>query len=206
MGQVLATRGDSAGAKQKFDESLAIRKQIGETGTAAENQLALAGVALEDGRLGEATTLASAALDQFVKEKLLEDEIDARTVLAEIALKGGNLPEARKQIDMAGKLSAKSSFPGGRYSQMTTAARVKAISGAATEAMRSLEATIATATKEGRLGEALEARLALGEMEVKYGKAAEGRVRLKAVEREAKEKGFGRTAADAGKAKLDNGK
>jgi len=206
LGQVLATMGNSPGAKQKYDESLAMRKQIGETGTAAECQLGLAGVALEDGRLDEATTLASAALDQFVKEKLLEDEIDARTVLAEIALKSGNVPEARKQIDTAGKLSVKSSFPGGRYSQMTTAARVKAVSGAAAEAMRSLEATIATATKEGRLGEALEARLALGEMELKYGKAAEGRARLEAVEKEANEKGFGRAASNAGKAKSDNGK
>jgi tetratricopeptide (TPR) repeat protein len=196
-GQILLAGGATAEARQKYEESLAIRKQIGETGTAAESQLGLAEAAQEEGRLTEATALASGALEQFVKERLLENEIDARTVLAEIALKGGNLAEARKQIETVGKLSAKSSFPGGRYSQMTTAARVKAASGGAAEAMRSLEAVVATATKEGRLGEALEARLALGEMEMKNGKVAEGKARLEAVEKEAKAKGFGRIAEAA---------
>jgi len=46
----------------------------------------------------------------------------------------------------------------------------------------------------------------LGEMELKYRKAAEGRARLEAVEKEANEKGFGRAASNAGKAKSDYGK
>jgi hypothetical protein len=48
------------------------------------------------------------------------------------------------------------------------------------------------------LGDALEARLALGEIEMKNGNAAEGRERLEELEKEAKGKGFGRIAREAG--------
>jgi eukaryotic-like serine/threonine-protein kinase len=201
LGQVLQAEGDSAGARQKYEESLAMRKEIGETGTAAESQSALAQVALEENRVGDAETLASAALEEFMKEKLLEDEIDARTVLAEVALQNGKLKEARKQIEMAGKMAAKSSFPGVRYGQAIVKARVDAASGRAAEAMKSLQATIAEATSVGRLGDALEARLALGEIEMKNGRAVEGRARLEELEKEAKGRGFGRIAREAGERK-----
>jgi ATP/maltotriose-dependent transcriptional regulator MalT len=176
-----------------------MRKEIGETGTAAESQVALAQVALEENRIGDAETLASAALEQFAKEKLAENEIDARTVLAEVALRSHKLNEARNQIEMAGKLAAKSSFPGVRYGQAIVKARVDGASGQTVEAMKILEATIAEATNAGRLGDALEARLALGEVEMKNGKEAEGRARLEDLEKEARAKGFGRIMREAGK-------
>src|SRR5262249_9743036 len=99
LAQILMEGGDFAGARQKFEEAQATRKKAGETGAVAEAQFGLALVALYENRLEEAVRLATAALDEFAKEKMLEDEIDARSMLAETAWKSGKTAEGPKNVE-----------------------------------------------------------------------------------------------------------
>ena len=76
----------------------------------------MASIALEENRLGEAEKLAKTALEEFRAEKLKESEVLARLVLARIDLATGKTGDARKEIEQAGGMAAKSGFVGVRLS------------------------------------------------------------------------------------------
>jgi tetratricopeptide (TPR) repeat protein len=190
LGSVLARQGDLTAARQRHEEALALRKEIGEKATEAESLLALAGIAVEEGNTQDAETLARKALDEFRVEKLRDDEILARVVLARSLLAQGQAGEARQQIDLASELAARSPARGVRMKYAIAAARVRAATGAPLEAIKILNATLTEATTHGDLGSQLEARLALGEIELRSGHAVAGRSRLIALEKDATARGF----------------
>ena len=201
QGQILALRDDLAGARKLQEEALGIRKEIGEPGTAAESELELAGIALEEKRFSEAEKLAKAALDEFRAEKLKESEVLARIVLARTYLAQWRAGDARREIEQASGLAAKSAFVGVRLSYAIEAARVKAATGKVAEGLKGAEAALAEAERLGYREFVLEAGLAVGEMEMKAGRGAEGRRRLGAVEKSAREAGFLGVARRAGENK-----
>jgi len=190
LGSALVYQGDLTTARQRHEEALATRKEIGEKATEAESLLALADLAVEEGHTEDANTQARKALDEFRIEKLRDDEILARAVLARSLLAQGKLTEARKQIDLATELAARSPIRGVRMNYAIAAARVRAATGATLEAVKSLNATLTEATTHGYLGAQLAARLALGETEMRSGQAVAGRSRLTALEKDATAKGF----------------
>ncbi len=204
LGSVLTRQGDLAAARQRHDAALAIRKEIGEKPTEAESVLALAELTLEEARPRDAETLARKALDEFHTEKLTDGEILARSALARSLLAQGKAAEARQQIGLAAELVAKSPMPEVRMKYAIAAARVRAAIGSTADAARSLEATLAEASKYGYLDYQFEARLALGEIEVKSGKADAGRARLEALQKEAAAKGFGLIARKATQSSKDS--
>jgi ATP/maltotriose-dependent transcriptional regulator MalT len=181
---------DLTAAKKIQEEALRIRKEIGEPGTAAESQLELASVALEDRRFEEAEKLAMSALDEFRAEKLSESEVLARIVLARIFLAQGKTRDGRREIEQANGLAVKSAFVGVRLSYAIVSARVKAASGMVAEGLRIAEGALAEAERLGNRAFVLEAGLAIGEMEIKLGRTEEGRKRVKAVEESGRETGF----------------
>ena len=189
-GLILALQGDLAGARKAQEESLAIRKEIGEPATMAESQLALAGIALEEKRWSEAEELAKGALAEFRAEKLKESEVQARIVLARAYVAQGKAGDARREMETAGGLAAKSSFAEVRLSYAIEAARVKGALGKAAEGRKGAEAVLAEAEKLGYREFVLEAKLAMGEMEIKMGRIADGRKRLEGVEKTAREWGY----------------
>jgi hypothetical protein len=152
---------------------------------------------VEEGRPADAEKPVRQALDEFHAEKLRDDEVLARAVLARALLAQVKPAEAREQIDLATDLVAKSPMPAVRINYAIAAALVRAATGITADATRSLEATLAEATKYGYLGYQFEARLALAEIEMKSGKTSAGRARLEALQREAAAKGFGLIARKA---------
>ena len=203
MASVDERQGDLATAHQQHEEALAVRKEIGEKATQAESLTALADLNVEEGHLKDGETLARQALDEFQAEKLREDEILARAVLARALMAQNRPAEARKQIDRAAALAARSPVVAVRLQCDIATARAKSATGHAADAEKDLEASLAEAGGHGYLEYQYEIRLALGEIEMKSGNVAAGRVRLDAVEKEARAKGFlliARKAAAASKA------
>ena len=129
MASVIKCQGDLATARQRQEEALAIRKEIGEKATRAESLLALADLTMEEGRAKDAETLARQALDEFQSEKLREDEISARIVLARSLMAQDKLAEAGKQIELAAVLAARSPAVEVRLSYAIVEARIKAATG-----------------------------------------------------------------------------
>jgi predicted SPOUT superfamily RNA methylase MTH1 len=87
-------------------------------------------------------------------------------------------------------LAARSPVIDVRLNYAIAAARIRGLSGRVAEATRSLEASLAEASKHGYVGYQYEVRLTLGELEMKSGNAISGRTRLDALEKDARARGF----------------
>jgi ATP/maltotriose-dependent transcriptional regulator MalT len=197
---VLLSEGDLKRAREKYEESLKIRKEIGEKATAAESSVGLAQVALEEKKAVEAEKLARAGLEEFRREKLREDEIAARGVLAEALLAQGKTGDARKDIEAGSALAAKTPMVAVRLEFAIARARVLAATGNVDAAVKSLRTSQAEAEKYGYGGNSYAIQFALAEVEIKSGKAEAGRARMQGLAKDARAKGFALIADKAARA------
>jgi tetratricopeptide (TPR) repeat protein len=201
LGSVLDDQGDLPASRRRHEEALAIRTEIGEKATRAESLLALAKLALEEGQCTGAETLARQALKEFHTEKLGDDEILARAVLARTLLVQNKVADAARELGLPDDLARRSAVRSVRMNYSITTARVQAATGGSAIAIKRLKRTLAEATEYGYLGLQLEARLALGETELRCGQQVAGRSRLSDLERDATANGFLLIARKAAKAK-----
>ena len=186
-----------ASARQRHLEALAIREQLGEKGTAAESQLAVARLLLQEKQFSGAEGLCRSAIEEFRRVERTEDEASARALLSQLLLAQGKSDEARNEINHASFLLKTSQSVRLRYSAMIAAASIGAASGEASQAIRALDKVIADATRAGLVQLQLEARLAAGQIEMASGRIQSGRGRLKVLERDATAKGYGLIARKA---------
>ena len=162
--------------------------------------MALAELSVEEGHPAESEVPVRQAIAEFQKEKTIDDEIWAQSILARALLEMGKPAEAQKEIARVAGLVAKSRTRF-RLGMAIVAAQVRAALGKPGEASHSLLATLAEATKDGFVGYQFETRLALAEIEMKSGKSGAGRARLEALEKDATAKGFGLIARKAAAAR-----
>ena len=172
LGEALKAQGDLEGARAQFEQTLAMRQQIGAVEIASESQVELADVALAQGNTDRAEPLLRSALVEFEKEKADPDSSSAYTLLSRVLLKEGKLDEARKAAQRGNELSLTSSDPALKLPAQIQQARVDMASGDAHSsnqgaALRNLHSIIATAKRLGYYNIECEARLALGEWELK---------------------------------------
>ena len=200
LGDILTAEGDLAAARKAHEDTLAIRSQPAVKILAAESQVALAGLAIKERRSAEAQAAARAAAEVFASEKAADKEASARAVLAHALLNESRAGEAQAAVDGATVLAARSQSPHVRLAVGLAVARVRAANGAAVDALTGLEAVLAEAQKLGLVALALEIRLAQGEIELSSGRTAQGRARLTALETDARARGFGLVAREAGAA------
>jgi eukaryotic-like serine/threonine-protein kinase len=203
VGNLLESEGELGQAKAKYQQALDIQNQIGDQFGSAESRLSLAELSIEEGRPREGEVLGRGAREVFRRQKVIDDEIWADAVLARALLAQGKSAEAQKEINASNGTAAKLQNEEVRLKVALAAAPVRAASGKAADndaATKSLEATLAEATKHGYLGYQFEARLALGEIEMKSGHTTAGRAHLAAVQKEAQVKGFELLARKAARA------
>jgi tetratricopeptide (TPR) repeat protein len=180
---------DLAQARKLFDEALAMQQQLGETGSVAETRLALAELACNSGRPGEAEPLAQDAMKVFEAQNEPDAEIVAATLLSRSLLEQGKVKDAAASLEVPLKRAEKSSDVTTRLSLMLAHANVLAAGNERALAERAARRVLAEAPKDMfRLR--LEASLTLGEIQIKEKHAAQGRQRLEEVSRLAREKGF----------------
>ncbi|PYS21529.1 MAG: hypothetical protein DMG11_27850 [Acidobacteria bacterium] len=190
MGDLHLIDGDLAPARQKYEQALALRKQLGEKGSVGESQLALAQTSLYEGDPASAETAAKAASDEFRLANRPDDEASAMAVLARSLLDREKYAESAEAIQRAEELSMKSSDRSVRLSVAITGASIRAARGETAKSLKDLEQVIREA-RNGRLIQLeLEGRLALAAVEVAAGRLQAGRLRLEALETEALKKGY----------------
>lgn len=193
LGEVLEAQGDLAGARSQFEATLATRQKMGALELAAESQIALGALDIEEGRTEQAGSLIRAALAEFEKEKSDPDSSTAYMLLSRVLLTQGELDEARKAVQRAADLSLTSSDPALRLPAQIQQARVDMASSKdekadSASAFRRLNSVIATAKRLGYYSLESEARLALGQLELKTD-ASLGHKQLKALAAETRSHG-----------------
>jgi tetratricopeptide (TPR) repeat protein len=181
--QMLA--GDLPAAKKQCLETLRTREEMGDKATIAETRSRQAELLLEEGQPQEAETLLRQALAEFVAERLFDDEIEGRAILAEALSAQGKSAEAQSEINSAQKLVNKSQNAATRLKLQIVAARLRTGTDTIVEAKHRLETVLNSATKDGFVGYQLEAKLALGELEMNSGKTAAGRLHLTSLQKAA---------------------
>ena len=190
LGDIDLAQGKLDDASRDYNEALSVRTEIGEKGTIAESQLALAVLALERGLPNETETRIHAAREEFRKEKQIDDEMLADTVLARALLAEHKYAEAGKEIEAGKSFAAKSQNRANQFQLSIAAAQLQAAQNRTQEAKRNLIAILAEAQQTGFIEYQLEARLGLGEIEMESQKAGSGRARLDALQKDAFGKGF----------------
>ena len=170
LGAAMELEGDLAGARDEFQKTLTMRQKIGGLEIAAESQVELAGVAIEDGHPEQADPLLRSALSEFEKEKSDPDSSSAYTLLSRSLLLQGKLEEAREASKRALDLSLTSSDPSLKLPAEIQQARVDMASSepaGKSAAIKRLQSVIATAKKLGYYIIEGQARLAMAELELK---------------------------------------
>jgi len=196
LGEVLEAEGDLAGARQQYEQTLAMRQKVGEIGLVQESEAELAELALQEGRPEQAEPLLRGAIAEFENEKSDPDASNAYTLLSRALLMQGKVGEARKAAERATTLSLTSSDPALKLPAAIQSARVEMASAshstesssvsAARQELRSAETT---ARKLGYYNLECEARLALGEQELKSNPRS-GRAQLAALATETRGHGL----------------
>ena len=107
LGDVLTSQADFRAARAAFQSALKLLDAAGEKQTAAETQVALAELAMEEGRVAEVDTPLREAEQEFHNEQQTDDEISAAVALAKAMLAQGKVAEAWAKIDSTAKLAEK---------------------------------------------------------------------------------------------------
>jgi len=193
QGDLLSWQGKLDPAKDKYQEALSIQNEMGAQLDAAQTRVSMARQLIESGLPGDAEAVVKEAREVIRKEKLVGGEIVADAVLVQALVAQGKIADAAHELDAATSLGAKVQTEGARLQLAIVSASVRALSGESADraaAGRSLEASLAEATKLGFVPYQYQARLALGKMEMKAGQINVGRAHLAALERDSRAKGF----------------
>jgi eukaryotic-like serine/threonine-protein kinase len=186
----LGEQGDVAGAQKLFDDALAIQERRGEQGNVAGTRLGIAELMVESRNPADAEPLLRLSLEQFTKEKQVQQEISAHATLAEDFLQLGKVAEAEKQIQEATRLADQNESYGIRLKTQVIAAKVLFAKGESAAAARNLRLVIQESTRGGFFIRRLEAALALAEAEAKAGRQKESLALFQSVQKDARSKGF----------------
>jgi eukaryotic-like serine/threonine-protein kinase len=197
QGDLFLDRGNVANARKAYEESLRLRTEAGEKHFAAETEMALARLSIEEGHSSEAETAARTLRKQFELEKATDDELLAGTVLAHALLGQAKVIEAQHELDSDEVLAKNSQNYFARLQYALAAARIKINSDHPADS-RPLLARINQETRKfGFAGLQLENRLLQAELEGKMNHRAAANAQLIAVENSARVAGYGLISNEA---------
>jgi DNA-binding winged helix-turn-helix (wHTH) protein/tetratricopeptide (TPR) repeat protein len=195
LGEILKAEDNLRDARQQFEETLAIRENMGAMGLAAESRMALAELDMEEKHPEQAEPLIRSAIAELENEKGDPALSTAYVLLSRASLMQGKADDARRAIEQGIQFSHTSSDPALTLSAAVQRARVEMAAlgrnspGSAAAIARELHPAVATARRLGYYSLECEARLLLGELEVKTNPAA-GRAQLSALAAEAHNHGL----------------
>jgi ribosomal protein S16 len=188
LGDVSLAQGDLEGATAKYQEALALCKEMNDEDFAAQLNVGLAVVALAEKRFADGANLAGQAAGVYEKSNVPANAAWAEAIRARNLLGAGNLAEAQPAAAKALTLSRQGSSETPRYEAAMAAARVKARQGKAAEGLKQLEPALTSAKKFGYRHYEYQIRLALAEIELSSGSPA-ARGHLASVEKDARQQG-----------------
>ena len=197
VGDALMDRGDLDAARKSYEEALSLRKQTGELQLAAETELSLSRLAIEEGHADDAETVIRKCNEQFHHENQSDDELDSSIALMEALLRESKSATTEKERKDNQALAAKSVNQLLRLQFDLVSARVHLATGDVTSASMLLQRTLRSARAGHLLGIELETRVRLAELKKKLGQRVEAQADLVALEKLARGKGFGLIAGKA---------
>jgi class 3 adenylate cyclase/tetratricopeptide (TPR) repeat protein len=198
LGDLLVARGDFAEAHKSYEESLKLATDLHLPAGIAASRSASADLALAENEPSKAEALAKEAADAFKQETLIDQEADARNLLAKALLAASKISEAQAEINAATRLAPQDRTV--RLAVTITAARLKARSGNAVGARKDLEVCMADAARMKLVGTTFEIGLAEAEV-LRASDPKSALAQLQALQKDAKSKGYLRVAADAERAR-----
>jgi tetratricopeptide (TPR) repeat protein len=201
LGDVYKDRGDLAQARKFYEESLTIRKQVGEKQTVGETQVALARLSIEDGHSDDVEHALRQWKEQFHLEQQADDELAASIGITEALLARGKEADAQKEIAGSQELASRSQNLLARLQYDLAYTRVLLASDHPETSKPRLERVLREARAHGFAGIELEAMLAAAELEKRSGHTALAQTQLASLERAARDKGFALVARKAAAAR-----
>ena len=170
--EALEAAGDLVGARKEFEETIALRRKLGEADLVNETQLAIAELLLSEGHPEKVEGLITPILPELEKEKSDPASAGAYLTLSRADLATSKALEADAAISQAAKFAAMISDPAIKLPIAIQHARVNAAkmpgnAAKLTEARRELSSALATARHLGYYQVELQARQALAELEAR---------------------------------------
>lgn len=206
LGDVLAAEGNLPRARQKDSEAATIMAELGSKVNEDRSDLVLAQLSIAEGHPLDAEAGARRVLDDPQLVDAPDLKLAATMVLAQALLAQGKTAEAQQALaaDSASRntpmVAAGINF-GFSEGLSILGERLRASTGRpndVAEATGKLHAILAESAKRGNLVRQFQARLALGEIETKWGDKSAGRTQLALLEQNARARGFGLIAQQAG--------
>lgn len=191
IGRVLVLQGDLGNARKRFTEAFALRKELDEKDAMLDSTVDLARVSIEEGRPSDAEQAIKGVLANQVPPDL---EAFARSSLAQALAAQHKLAEARKQTSLALAASVRTHRRRTQLEAEITAAAVQGASGKPADVQSAIAALNKTVEQCRQLGfnqYRLSATLVLAEIELRRDKSDAARRKAEALEKEARESGFG---------------
>jgi tetratricopeptide (TPR) repeat protein len=197
VGDVEKDRGDLGAARKSYEESLNLRRQTGEKQGIAETELALALLSLEEGHPGDAENVIRRCKEQFHQDHTADDELSAGIALMDVLVAEGKYGQAAIEEVAQKRLATSSTNQLILFQLDLSSGRIDLASGNLASSRLQLEHTLENAKTHHLLGLELEARLALVDLQKKSGQGSAARTSLVAVEKLARNRGFGLIATKA---------
>jgi tetratricopeptide (TPR) repeat protein len=197
LGDVAVDRGDLTAARKSYEESLALRRELGEKQNVAETELALSRLSIDEGHAAAAETVIRKCKEQFHQDGQADDELATEVALIYVLLGQNKSEEATKEKQASLALAAKSTNQLNRLQFDLASARVELASGHLESSRTQLERTLQSARAHRLLRVELETQLAIAELKKKQGQSVEAQADLVALEKLARDKGFGLIAGKA---------
>ena len=164
------------------------------------SRASIAALALAEGKPSEAEELARQAADAFQQEKLVDQEADARNVVAKALIAEGKISDAQTEANQAMSLSPQDRAV--RLSLGITAARLKARAGNTADAKKDLDGYMTDAVKMKLVGTTFDVTLAETEL-LAASDPKSALARLQTLAADAKAKGYLEVAAEAERARAE---
>jgi hypothetical protein len=190
LGEICAAEEKLSDARANYEESLRLRNELQEKGTAAETLVIMAKLPADPGHDSDEVTSLRTALEEFRNQKLIDDEIVAASEVALTSLEAGKPAEAQKELEAVSPLLLKGVSRSAKFDFDLAAARIKAALGRVVEARAELQSALAQATRLKYKSYEYETRLALAEIDKQLGRGAASRAQLQKLEQEARQDNF----------------
>jgi len=187
--QISLIRDQVSQARDQEEQVLRIQKELGESVEIARSRIALATIAIEEGKPAEAEALARAAAPQFEQQTMATGASQSAALIARALLAQSKTGDAEAAAANAMALAERTSDRSTHLLATLAAAEVNARTGKEPAATKALQSVLSESVRDGYKEFEFEARLDLGRLELRSSRAS-GRQRLEKLEEDASRQDF----------------
>jgi eukaryotic-like serine/threonine-protein kinase len=190
MGDLYKDRGEIEDARKAYENSLALRQQVGQPQETGETQVALAILSIEDGHAQNGEKTLREWKERFHRQHEDDDELAASVGLSMALLAQGKAADAHRETEEIKDLAARSQNVLYRLQYELTTVRARVASGEGESCRPWLQKIRSEAHARRFAGTEFEAMLATAELEKRLGHGAIAREKLASLESAARGRGF----------------